>query len=324
MNEATMLTDLVVQSYDIQAASLISLFSSTSKRIYSVEQPGREHWVLRAYHQADSNTANPHDLATLLLFLERHGYPAERVVRDLHNESLVIHDGWQLLMTTFIDGSEADNAPATLQQFGALLGRLHALKTVTSPALPVAEMLPAPELAYALSQLTEVAQQVPQDLMPRYQMLVEAIHSIDHCEGLPTVIIHNDCHLVNVVRTHTGQMLLIDWEGAGLGAAVIDVGFLLVSSQPFSLAIGESRLDAERINAVIDGYCQHHILTPVELDRLPDSILFRSLVYGACSFARAIAEQRPEYPSETCWWWTRYTAAEGIAKLARKRFELYL
>ncbi len=280
--------------------------------------------MLRAYHQADSNTANPLALATLLLFLERHEYPAERVVRDLHNESLVMHDGWQLLMTTFIDGSEADNAPATLQQLGAQLGRLHALETVTSTELPVAEMLPAPELAYALSQLTGVTHQVPQDLVSRYQMLVEAIHSIDHCEGLPTVIIHNDCHLVNAVRTPTGKMMLIDWEGAGLGTAVIDVGFLLVSSQPSSLATGESHLDSERINAVIDGYCQYHVLTPVELDRLPASIRFRSLVYGACSFARAIAEQRPEYPSEMRWWWTRYTAAEGIANLARKRFELYL
>ncbi len=324
MNEATILTDLVVQGYGIQAASLAPLSSSTGKRIYSVEQPDGERWVLRAYHQADNNAANPLALATLLLFLERHGYPAERVVRALHNEPLVMHDGWQLLMTTFIDGAEVDNAPATLQQLGALLGRLHALETVTSTELPVAEMLPAPELAYALSQLTEVAHKVPQNLMPRYQMLVEAIHSIDRCEGLPTVIIHNDCHLVNAVRMHTGQMMLIDWEGAGLGTAVIDVGFLLVSSQPLSLATGVGCLDAERINAVVDGYCQHHILIPVELERLPGSIRFRSLVYGACSFARAIAEQRPEYPSETRWWWTRYTASQAIANLARKRFELYI
>lgn len=57
-------------------------------------------------------------------------------------------------------------------------------------------------------------------------MLIAAVESVDSCEVLPTVIIHNDYHPANIIQTTGGQLVPVDWEGAGLGPAVIDVGFL--------------------------------------------------------------------------------------------------
>src|SRR5229473_3326586 len=80
--------------------------------------------------------------------------------------------------------------------------------------------------------------------------------------------------------------------------------------------------DMRRIPAIVDGYCQYHLLTPTELDRLPDAIRFRTIVYGACSFASDILKYGGVEKSP--WWWALYNAAEEIAGRARKRFELYL
>jgi Ser/Thr protein kinase RdoA (MazF antagonist) len=77
--------------------------------------------------------------------------------------------------------------------------------------------------------------------------------------------------------------------------------------------------DREPIAAIIDGYCQHHMLTSTELERMPDAIQFRALVYGACRFADAIRKNEPLEMSS--WWQQRYNVAEMITEQARQYFD---
>ena len=107
---------------------------------------------------------------------------------------------------------------------------------------------------------------------------------------------------------------------------MIDLGFLLISCDTESPWTPPLPPGPARIKAVIEGYCQHHHLTPAELERLPDMLRFRSLVYGAWSFAAMLArhEQEPTNDGqaiESEWWWRRYLAADEIAVQARKLFE---
>src|SRR5205085_2695861 len=103
-----------------------------------------------------------------------------------------------LLVTTFIEGSAPDYSPPSLRALGAALGRLHALCLSNGAALPLnirlAGMRAAPEIAYAVSQLTGVDHLVPNKLQKRYDELLSALASVDSGECLPKVLIHNDCH----------------------------------------------------------------------------------------------------------------------------------
>ena len=160
-------------------------------------------------------------------------------------------------------------------------------------------------------------------LQPTYEWLKKALLSIDSGMHLPTTLIHNDCHPANALVTAPGHVILFDWEGAGMGPALLDVGFLLVNCDgkvPWEpLSVGSFHPDEELLRAVIEGYGQHHQLTTDELDYLQDAIRFRSLVFGTCSFASAIAQQKSAEFSQ--WWWKRYCAAEEIADRARTFFE---
>jgi Ser/Thr protein kinase RdoA (MazF antagonist) len=325
MDEIAVLTGLVESLYGTQAVSLHPLNSESGKQIYLVEQASGQYWVLRAYSSLE-NRNDIFDLATLLTFLESQGYPAERIIKMVDNEVVGFADGWRVLMTTYIEGRTADYSLQTLGLMGAMLGRLHALNPQVANAIglsiPMAEMLPARELAYALDRLTNVANQVPISLQARYHMLVAAVQSIDRCENLPSMIIHNDYHPGNIIQMQDRQLIPIDWEGAGLGPAVIDVGFLLascISESPWTPPLPP---DDQRVIAIVDGYCQHHLLSSAELDRLADAIRFRALVYGAVRFADEISVGRSEKTSQ--WWMARYNAAEVIADRARERFEMYL
>jgi Ser/Thr protein kinase RdoA (MazF antagonist) len=317
-DELPMLTDLVIRYYGTQAVSLQPLDSESGKRMYRVERSREQPWVLRAYPPESED--NIQALVTVLAFLEQHEYPAERLVRAEDGSFIVTHDGWRLLVTTFVEGSTVDYAPPTLRLLGATLGRLHALRSITTTpaALPLAQMRPVNEISWALSQITGVKAQVPKHLYARYDTLVAALHSIRLGEELPRVVIHNDCHPGNAVRTTAEQVVLIDWEGAGLGPAVLDVGFLLSSCETESPWTPPLPPDPARVAAVVDGYYQYHTLTPAELEYLPDAIRFRAIVYGACSFAASIAMDGKE--DEDLWWW-RYNAADEITERARKEFE---
>ena len=331
-NDMKLLAALIERHYSAEGVTLQPLASESGKRIYRVDRANGPPWVLRI-SEAVSNNAAIEAVATVLRLLEKQAYPAERIVRSVEQEHIVTtSDGWQLLMTTFIEGREGratDYSPATLRLLGARLGQLHALSLAAenslAPLLPLAEMRPAPEISWALGQLTSVAAKVPSKLQPAYDSLVAALHSIDPCENLPQVFIHNDCHPSNTVYTQAGEVVLLDWEGAGLGPAVLDVGFLLVCCYTESPWTPMLLPDPARVNAIIDGYCLYHRLTAAELEKLPDAMRFRSLVYGAWSLADAIVrggQGLADYGQrlELHWWWRRYLAADELAERAKKQF----
>ncbi len=320
MNDNIAIITVVEQLYHTHITASHRLRSDNDNRVYQLDLADGQSWILRIFSAEDQSVSS---LADILSFLEQQSYPAEQIVYATNNETIVRHEDVVLLMTRFVEGSPIDYSPSTLYLLGKTLGCLHAVIVGDRTALPMAAMLPAPELSYALAELTKVADSVPRALQQHYDRLANAIHSLNRCENTPLVIIHNDCHPGNAIRISAENVVLIDWLGAGLGSAVIDVGFLLVSCEiPFSWTPSFVP-NVERIPAIINGYCQHHNLTSCELDLLPDAIRFRSLVYGAVSFVNAISKHEVvKYDSQ--WWWIRYNAADEIAAKARKYFEKYI
>lgn len=310
--------------YRVQVISLRRLPSDSGKHIYQVNLAHGVRWILRVGDEA-SKTALV-ELAHLLTFFAQKNYPAERLVLTGEQTAMVAVDDWHLLITTFLTGTPLDYTPASLSLLGAIVGQLHALKPALSYVPPPADMLPSGELAFAQQQLVAIAPLVPPQYSVQYELLENALSSIDYGLKLPTTLIHNDCHPANALVTASGQVTLFDWEGAGMGPAILDVGFLLLNCDgkaPWKpLSTTPLHPDEERLRAVIAGYCQYHQLCTDELDYLLSALRFRSLVFGACSFATAIAQR--ENAEFSRWWWRRYCMAEEIADMARSYFEQIL
>jgi Ser/Thr protein kinase RdoA (MazF antagonist) len=317
MNDMSKLEKLLRSLYGLTNISLHSLNSDSGKLIYCVEQEHRQTFILHAYPLQHNKSLL--ELIAILSFLEAQGYPSERIVTAKSGTITTAHDGWQFLLTTYIAGVPADYALPTLYKLGAALGHLHTLYVPplnTTHPLPQAEMLPQREITYAVSQLRNAEQFLPGSLYRRYDEITAALYALDLCDNLPSVLIHNDAHPGNAICTPTGQTVFIDWEGAGLGPAVIDLGFLLASCDTPSPWTPPLSPDPKRVEAIVAGYCEHHLLTSTELKLLPDAIRFRALVFGAASFASAIREYGGEDQDQ--WWWARYEAAEDIAERAEK------
>jgi Ser/Thr protein kinase RdoA (MazF antagonist) len=124
-----------------------------------------------------------------------------------------------------------------------------------------------------------------------------------------------------VVVTPANTYVFIDWEAAGRGAAVTDLGLLLSSSVDPSV----DRLNIHLIHSIVDGYCTHRAVSQMERELLPDALRFRILVTLACAF-----EQRssPDYqPTQRFWgftydeWERHERRATRIARAALERMD---
>ena len=221
-------------------------------------------------------------------------------------------------MTTYVPGRPTGLSLPGLRAHGAAVGRLHALAPPGDPGaagLQPAACCPRNELAAALSWLEAVRGRVPPALRPRYAALEAACHVLHRFEAGPRVLLHNDCHPWNSVRTPGGRVVLVDWEGAGLGPAAIDLGFVALSAATGGLVGPVLPPDAARLDALLDGYAAHHRPPAAELDRLADAVRFRTLVAACADFARSVAQRTEDVP----WGWQRYLAADALADRIRAR-----
>ncbi|GHO57360.1 phosphotransferase enzyme family protein [Ktedonobacter robiniae] len=318
--DQAILLELVKQYYRVQVDTLQQLPSATGKLIYQVGLTDGTGWILRLAPAHDQAMLG--ELGQLLRFFEEADYPAERVIPTTEGAMLATVGNRTLCMTTYLTGAPLDYSPTSFKMLGTALGRLHALKPALTYTPPKAGMLPAGELAFARQQLTSIEHAVPHDALTQYQWLDTALRSITYGSDLPVTLIHNDCHPANALLSSPGQATLLDWEGAGMGPASIDMGFLLTNCDgkvPWDpITKASSQAEDALIRAAIEGYGLHHCLAPVELDYLPDAIRFRSLVFGTVSFVQAIKQHKNTAFSQQ--WWRRYSSAEEIAEKVRMYF----
>jgi Ser/Thr protein kinase RdoA (MazF antagonist) len=332
--------EFLTQRYTIHALTLAPL-AHGEKQVYRVRRADGPDCVVRLYRpdgfQGDAETVA--GLAEVLLFLERQEYPAERVFTAVDGSPVVQYGDQQALVTTFVGetlrpwqpgtgqpaqqatGAEDALSPETFFAVGAALGRLHALPMSADQPLRRAGMLPKRELSWVAGKLAALAGRLAGHWQADYDTLVTAVQKMDYGEDLPAALIHNDPNLGNVVQTPTGEIVLIDWDCAGLGPAVLDLGILLRNCYVKS----ERRINQAAVLAVVDGYSQYRRLTPAEVEQLPAMIRFMTLVLLAACFPGLanglLAEDDLLYGATYGAWQAQYAASDQIAALARARLK---
>ncbi len=128
---------------------------------------------------------------------------------------------------------------------------------------------PKRTLAAARGWLANVDPQTASKHAELYGAVATALAAADDCAGLPTAFVHPDFWPGNVVTNPQGELVPIDWTGAGRGPRIRSFATLLwlaVTRHPRG-----PRLDMTAAAAA--GYREHVRLSPDEIDRLPGAIL---------------------------------------------------
>jgi Ser/Thr protein kinase RdoA (MazF antagonist) len=305
--------NLLEQHYNVQIADMQTLYAldRDAQRILARMQTGDgQRWMVRCYAagtpipdmQAASGTTTVAawlaSRAATLRILERHCYPAPRVLPDVSGALMLEADGRCVLVTTFVDGETCEPVPASLEAIGAALGQLHSLELSDDDRARAGRSWWHLELALpdALQRYARITPLVPPEWRRVAQGFVGALHAIAAHPELPHGIIHGDGWAGNAVIGDDGYATLIDWEPSGKGLYVLDLGRLLLHGhQPLADPLARLIVPEQwRVDAIMRGYARHRYLLPVERAMLCDAMRF-GIAYGATMhFERALRNGWPE------------------------------
>jgi Ser/Thr protein kinase RdoA (MazF antagonist) len=321
MNDIDILAQLVARCYGAAEVRLHPMhqFEVEGRGIYRIAHAAGQPWLLRAYQREAQTDSWLAERSAILLFLEQTNYPAPRLICTLDHGLVGRDDGWAALMVTFIEGEMAGGSLQDFCDIGSALARLHRLApTLDPPAflpVPPSRWQPPSKIVSWISQLIAVAGDIPPELQRLYDFSLATLRRVLAWPNLPATILHTDCWANNAIRTPDGQLMLVDWDGAGWGPAILDLGYLLVACHAFLPEWPQIIPSAERIGAVIAGYQHERAITPIEYDLLSDAVCFAEAFRAAQWLAEALPGNWREHRG-LLRFHARYAVTTEIARLA--------
>jgi Ser/Thr protein kinase RdoA (MazF antagonist) len=295
--------------YGIDAVAATKL-SVHKTYVFRINRKDGESWVARAFPPARPRAGVEGD-AAILRFLERQGYPAERLAVD---DAVSDFDGGAVLVTRFVEGVGLPDGAEKFAIMGGLLGRLHALPYDESARRPGGasgedpsrEGTPRQDLLAALAFLDAVDTKVSTAERERFERLRNKVRSADDGHGLSEGLVHgNLLHAPDHAILSEQGPVAINWKASGRGPRLADFAYLIWGTGSWN----PRRPNQERIDAAVNAYRQHIEPTDDELERLEAVMYIRTLYLVCFGYRRAVTDgatfrewgfiRPPEYFSET-------------------------
>jgi Ser/Thr protein kinase RdoA (MazF antagonist) len=183
---------------------------------------------------------------------------------------------WHVLVTEFLPGVTRATTLEARQSVAEVLSDLHsrsaALRSMDLQRLPWSWWAPLSDSITRAQHLFTGLNTVPAAWADFIIACQAALHQSYELQTLPETIIHGDCWMGNAVTSPASPTVLIDWEYAGQGIALLDLGNLL--SDCLNPQEAAAEMDDMRIKAVMDGYQRFRTLSTNEANALAIAIRF--------------------------------------------------
>jgi Ser/Thr protein kinase RdoA (MazF antagonist) len=271
---------------DATAATKLSVHKTY---VFRIDRRDGDPWVARAFPPARPRAGVEGD-AAILRFLERQGYPAERVAAE---DPVSEFDGSSVLVTRFVDGVGLPDGADRYAMMGELLGRLHALPREDSAGRPGGasgedpsrEGTPRQDLLAALAFLDAVDTKVTDAERERFERLRDRVRAADDGDGLPKALLHgNLLHAPDHAILSKHGPIAINWKASGRGPRLADFAYLLWGTGSWN----PRRPNLQRIDAAVGAYRRYVEPTGDELARLEAVMSIRTLYLVCFGYRRAV------------------------------------
>src|SRR6202021_1523582 len=243
--------------YGIDAVAATKL-SAHKTYVFRIDRNDGGPWVARAFPPARPRAGVEGD-ASILGFLERQDYPAERLAAG---DAVSDFDGSAVLVTRFVEGTRLPDGAAKFAMMGELLGRLHALPYDdaarrpggASGEDPSREGAARQDLLAVLAVLDAVDTKVVTAERERFERLRNKVRSADDGDGLPEGLLHgNLLHAPDhAVLTQRGP-IAINWKASGRGPRLADFAYLIWGTGSWN----PRRPNEEGMDGAVNAYPQH-------------------------------------------------------------------
>ena len=198
----------------------------------------------------------------VLQFLEKVRYLAPRILPTLAETPYVHLDNKFVYAMSYIDGNAPEKSAENYGQLGEVTARLHELKGYSIPT----DFTTVTETSRMISRARKF------DMEPLYEQLVASLPDFD---SLPTCLIHTDISAHNAIKESNSEIILVDWDDAGIGTRILDIGFPLICD----FVSNDLIFDEERAKAFYQSYCSIIELSETEKTQIFDAALFYAMSY---------------------------------------------
>jgi Ser/Thr protein kinase RdoA (MazF antagonist) len=261
-------------------------------------------------------------------------YPAPRPVRTRTGELVGVAGPWLTWATTYVDGPVVTPTLDQLRQVGAALGHLHSVAALRGgdrigdgpPGL--ASWHPAVAVPASLARLDRAEPGLPAAWRRLHSECRTVLTAVGQAAGSAAEsIVHGDVWARNAVQSSPSAVPFVDWETAGLGLSVVDLGNALLEchldsdlpdDEPSRWLVAPS---PDRITALASGYAAARALSAAELGLLPAAVKFPAAVVGSVHLEVALTEgvSGPAMEARHARLENRLAVADQVAAIARDR-----
>lgn len=296
METLARLAQLLEHNYGATNPTLtpIHLFTHADRGIYRVERAGQPPWLLRAYQQEPQQAAWLAERAIILRYLAAADYPAPRVIPTMEGALWAHHQGWSAMLLSYVEGAVITKTTADFYALGQQLARLHNLAVPVDAGdrsrLPDCRWQPPSRIGQWLAELQGIAGQVPSELTGLYNFSCNTLTQVTQWATRPRKVLHADPNPSNAIRTVDGAVVLVDWDGAGLGPPLLDLAYLLLTCHIVLPTWPQIHPERELIAAIMQGYSHVRPLPPEEVEALPVALCFNDAVWAAQSIPQVIGQ----------------------------------
>ena len=212
----------------------------------------------------------------LLEFLHKNRFPAPRLIETINGDPASEWEDGSGVLTSIVSGESPSYEPEFFHGLGTAVGQLHTLDT-THADLPEASYSVRSERRQFIEQDGDPAVRAWEGYDSTRDDLIAAWDRMPDFDDHPGVLINTGVFEWGAILTREG-VALKNWQEAGKGPAVIDIGPLFAFQGLMPDPDGPLRPSVA--GAFLHGYRSTRQLTPLEMEQLPDAIAFGALTYA--------------------------------------------
>ncbi len=278
--------ELISNLYGLTVEQISDMPGGSMKSSVKVEIGGKS-YVLSFFDGHEISEV--HCLSDLLVSLTGKELIKAPPIPGKNGSTVFDFNGTPVMLKPFIEGEVKRNL--TLDDYklvGEKLGKLNLITDAKglegrTSGMPIdeAEMIRNPDLESG-KFFRNLSEEETKSVFSQMNSLLERTLPIEErLTALPQALIHGDLFWDNLVKEDSGSIEFIDFDFAGLGVPVVDIGMALLG-----MCRGEIGLDVEKTEAFMTGYCQTRTLSKDEIENLDGAVLNAAAIVCSSRFVR--------------------------------------
>ena len=255
--------EVVEQNWPLAEVQIGELLRKSGGSQVGIIESESGRYIYKIAHTWKTPTTIERDL-TIFDFLNSVRFKnISRLLKTKDDKSFVAINGDKLMyLVEYIKGGHPDSSAKTYGELGRITGVLHKIQD-----FPFQTDFDADIVVQDLKKNSENFEFGKEYL--------EVVNNLPSFQNLPNTLIHTDISPTNTIQNESGDFIVIDWDEAGIGVSVLDIGQPLINQ----FISEDLEFFDDKLKTFYKAYFKERKITEEEMNYLFDAGMFWTCMY---------------------------------------------